>query len=728
MSRFKLDDKSLFKALPLAALLALLFINTAFGAALRVRPLWAADQAPCRISFIREADDYILTRVPVSITNQFVSAVEAYSADNRLPGEVLFNDGVNLSVLIDVRGVEKRSRVDLYLVPGEKPAQPGAALMKEETPLHGIAGRTAGMDFPQTRAEADSLATRFDRIPKSFAVSGFDQLGGTFKEWYDGDWQRKSYLVDLNTWILVPADGMFIFGVAGVAPAWLDVDQKEVLAHPRHQPSDKWTVGKAFALKAGLHQVTVRTLCRQKIDTGVAWKREGEDGIAADVVMITGVELSAGRWEWSDRAVQPFFTMSAGKVYRFTGVDASFVPFTFVSRSVCWSGACHLIWNVAERAAGTSNRIEHTLASVNLPAKVVLTATAAESGESAEFSAAAAYDGPVWSEYEISSRMTGLQAACYGDDKVHPIIRVKTSAADGLKYTLNSEIEFVSGRKVNRADEMQTSQGWGRQYLAEVSAGSVRRIAWVLLHCGIELSSGQVLFQQDPYSIVPDGISGELFKKGDDFVVLVVSRRSAEREIAAAPAGPERRSVLFVDGFVADGAADPGVYCAGQSEFAWQWLSLSELERSSQRSGTAVLQSFTKVRDALEADVVIYAPSLRCIAQEGGAEGFERRLAAMCGVLTHAGKSAPRVILVVPPRYEPRASAGEGAPSAAVDSRQVAAIVVRVADVYGVETVDLFTAFEIAGNVAAAGSPLVKNGEMTEAGAELACSIIMRKL
>lgn len=693
----------------------------------RVRPSWRVKEAPCRVSCIRGTDDYILTGVPSAVSNRLVAAVAAYSSTNRLPCGVIFNDGKKMSVLIDARGAVNRSRVDLYLIIGDKAAQPSASVIKEATALHGVVGRTAGMDYPRTRQEIDSLTTRFDRTLKNFKISAFDKIGETYKDWYRGDWRRKSHLVDLNTWILVPADGRFVFGVAGVSPAWLTVDKEDVLAHPLYQPYDKWSVSDAFELKAGLHQVEVRTLCRQKIDTGVAWSREGADGIAKDVVMITGVEMTEGRMEWCDRMVQPFCTVTSGEAYRFAGVDPCFVPFSFSSRSVCWSGKYNQVWNVVDKAVGTGDKIEKTVASVNLPAKVSLTITAVEDGENAQYTTVASYDGPIWSEYEISSRMTGVPAACYGDDKIHPIIRVKSSAKDGLVYTLNSKVELISGKTISRVDAMVTDQGWGRQYLAEIAAGHVKRISWSLMHCGCELSAGQVIFQQDPFRVVPDGISGELFKKGDDFLVLVVSRRSAEREIVADPDTAVAEKVLFMDGFIYDGFSTLGLCSEDQMEYGWQWLSLSGLELSTQRSGRSVLQSFTKVKDALSADVVVYAPSLNCISREGGPEGFERRLAAMCGLMTHAGENSPRVILVVPPHYATLTKSAT-AEKTDVDSRQVAEIVVRVADVYGVETVDLYTAFEIVGNIAADGSPLVESGEITEAGRAFVRSIIMRKL
>jgi hypothetical protein len=696
-----------------------------------VRPAWRHASAPCRICFYRGADAFILTQVPVHLTNSFVAAVAAFSGENELKSDVIFNDGRNLSVLIDATPAAKRARVDLYLIAGDKPAEASAQPLREPAPLHGTVGRTAGMDYPRTRQEADSLTTRFDRGLKRFEVAGFDDLGGTFKEWYRGDWRRKSHLVDLKSWILVPQAGRYIFGLAGTAPAWLDVGGSQVVEHPAYQPFDKWTAGEPVPLSAGLHPLLVRTVRREKIDAGAAWKREGEEGVAADVVMITGVDLSRGRVEWPARNVHPFFTGASGEAYRFSGTDALFVPWTFENGSVCWAGKYDLHWQVAGADAGGGGELAVTVASVNLPAQVTLTLTAAESGESEQYTEVFDYDGPVWKEFAITSRMSGIPAACYEDDKVHPIIRVRSSAGDDLDYLIESRIELLSGRTITRSDPLRTAQGWGRQYLDQLSAGNIRSIAWSLKHCGSELSAGRVLFQRDPFAVVPDSVSGELFKKDDDFVVLVVSRRSAEREVTArrSPAG---EGVLFMDGFVFDGQCWSRPVHSGVSSEAWDWQSVSALERTPNRTGLSLLQSFVKVPEALLAGTVILAPTLDAIVNEGSAEGFERRLAAMCGLLTRSGDGSPRVILVAPPPFDALPGSGgktHDAPSeSAPDARGVAEIILRVADVYGVETVDLFTAFEIARAAGERSAPLIDGAELTAAGRELAMEIIARKL
>jgi len=60
----------------------------------------------------------------------------------------------------------------------------------------------------------------------------------------------------------------------------------------------------------------------------------------------------------------------------------------------------------------------------------------------------------------------------------------------------------------------------------------------------------------------------------------------------------------------------------------------------------------------------------------------------------------------------------------AAEARTYAEIVVRVADAHGVETVDLFTAFQTSDP----GVPLIRNGVLTPEGIALAETIIEKKI
>jgi len=424
---------------------------------LKARPAWNVAEAPARLSVENDQDDFFLARLPARVGDRPMAAVRAYVSTNEAPTRVVWSDDSQVTVLVDARSAKRTQMVKLYAVPGDRLAEPGPPALVDPAPLRGRAQRTAGMDLPRSLADVQMLETRVDGRPVWFTVSDATKLPATFKEWYRGDWTRKNHLVDLQTWLVVPSGGKYRFGLAGVAPAWLLVDGRPVLEHPAHQPYDKWTSGEDVPLESGLRRLQVRTVCRQEIDTGIAWKRSGEPGAATNMVMLTGGDLREGRWETLDRIVHPFATAESGAAYRFAGVDEVFVPFILKDGSSCWGTNHTARWQSAacQDELGAGEAVSAVFRKSRLPAGVTVTALAA-SGETASYETILAYEGPVWSEAQVSTRITGIPAACYSDDRVHPIIRIRTTAADGLPYELVCDIERADGSRTNRVERLVT--------------------------------------------------------------------------------------------------------------------------------------------------------------------------------------------------------------------------------------------------------------------------------
>jgi hypothetical protein len=691
------------------------------------KPVWNVADAPCRLMVEKGRDDFFLVRLPVRVGDRPVAAVRVFESTNESSARVVWADTNALTVLVDARLAKRTQLVRVYPVPGEKPIAVSATGAVDPTPLRGCARRTAGMDFPATLADVGMLETRCDTKSEWFDVEDFGKLPATFKSWFKGDWTRKNHLVDLQTWLAVPSDGRYLFGLAGVAPAWLVVDGAPALTHPAGRPFDAWTAGAPLPLKAGLHRIQVRTVCRQEIDTGVAWKRDGEAGVAATAGMVTGGDLHEGRWEWRDRRVHAFAEAESGQAYRFLGTDETFVPFVLTDRSSCWGTNAVTRWELDGAFLGEGASLAVTLKRSSLPARLTVR-TRAASGEEDVYATRLAYDGPVWSQVEVSSRVTGVPAACYDDDRVQPIIRIRTTADDGLDYALETETVTASGACERQTQAVKTEKGWARVYLRMFEAGSVSNVTWTLRHAGVAVSRGRAAFLREPFAVLPDSVSGESLKAGDAFVVLVASKAFKDEADASENATEGTNGVVFFDGFVYTAAGCRWTSSAAHGLFK-SVVDLPSVEGAEDASGMSLLLPFVAVKPQLPASTMVLAPSLQSISREGGSDAFERRLSALTGLLSSPACGSPRVLLVVPPAFDVLPGCGCVPGSApcihAALARAYAERVIRVADAQGVETVDLFTAFRTAG---ASGGPLVKNGALTPEGVALAESLIRKKL
>ena len=696
----------------------------------RLRPGWNIEDAPCRVIARKMGETFALVRVPATVSGRPVAAVRVFCAADEIPASVIWADAQEgVTVLADVTSAPRGSALRIYPIPGDALASPTPpdARVKDPTPLWGAARRTAGMDYPRSLDDVKMLETRFDRRPGYFAVADFADLPATSADapdgWFMGNWERRSHLVDLQTWLLVPADVSLRFGLVGTSPAWLMVDGKNVLEHPANGPAGAWTASKDLPLKAGLRRVQIRTVCRTRIDTALAWKRAGEEDVAADIVMVTGSGLLNGRMEWRDDRIHPYAVAEAGKAYRFSGVEGAFVPFTCVNdTTLSKTGAVSLAWHVNGAFTGNGLTNTVTLRTTALPAELKLSVKAeGEEGVAAEHTAQLTFDGPIWEEYDVTSRITGLPAVCYPDDSVKPIIRVRTTAPDGMEFALEGTVNWRAGGATNITATVATASGWAQVYLCQFEVSAAESLTWELRHAGAAVSHGKTVFAHDPFAVLPDAVSGAGLKSGETYVVLVAANASRGEPPAATP---RMGSVALLDGFLAPEAG------LDESSLLAQWkrLDLRALERREDASGMTWLLPFAEVGGVLPAPTIIFAPSLTETGRQGGAAAFERRVAAMAGLLTGPACGSPRVILVVPPEFDVLPGCGcvpgdVPCPHAA-EAAAYAQAIIRVADVYALETVNLYSAFK---TLSRPGTPLVRDGSLTPDGAKLAIGLILKK-
>jgi hypothetical protein len=702
------------------------------------KPAWNIPEAMTRLLVEQGGDDFILVEIPAQTEGKPVAAVRAFVASNEVPTKVLWASA-KLSVLVDARSAGKSQFVRVYPVPGAAPAAAGAGSAADPLPIRGTAARTAGMDYPETLAQLRQLATRFDTPVKEFGAATFEGLKESFKEWYRGDWTRKSHLVHLQTWISVPTNNtQLAFGLASIAPVWLLVDGQEAVEHPAGKPFDQWTVGKAVRLSAGLHRLEALTVCREAIDTGVAWKHPGGATLASEVTMVTGVPLRSGRWERRDRSVQPFAEAEFGHAYRFAGTDELFIPCELADKSASWGGKAEVSWLLGGKPVGEGPKLSLILRASQLPAAAEVKVSAKELGESRSFTLPLAYDGPVWAENYVSTRVAGVPAICDTDDRVHAMVRMRTSAPDGMAFEIASSTHFRDGSVSNRSERVTTDQGWARVYVAPFAAGDVSEVSWSLLHDGVALSKGRARFLREPFDVLPDSVSGETLKAGGDFLILVTSRAAklSGKEPAAAcgpwavALSPESIPPLapWLLKFPPRDAQASGAPDSPQPAApAPQAAAYTPQAASDSSTGVSWLEPFTAISNALPASLFVYAPAFRA-ADLADPAAFERRVSAFTGLLASPAAGSPRVVLVVPPEPDILpdcgcAASGKPCPHAE-RAREFAEAVIRVADTHGLETIDLFTAFRTAADPSA----LIRGGRLTDQGRALAARLVQEKL
>ena len=329
-------------------------------------------------------------------------------------------------------------------------------------------------------------------------------------------------------------------------------------------------------------------------------------------------------------------------------------------------------------------------------------------------------------QYRVSGRLVGAPAIGYGEDLVRPEIHVRATSPDDVAFTVEAVLARAGGGSTNVAGRVEMVRSWGRLALPSGTADAFDRIDWRVLHNGVAVDRGTTVFEHAPFRSLPDALDGDTLCVGSNALMLV-ARRASEGELPRFDGLRPGQRLLLLDGFLAPDA-DGDMNLTAQLDHALggsiRHVDLRALENKGCVDGVARLQPLAQVASFLPADVVVVAPSFDALGQGETTAQFERRLAALAGLLCGPGHAT--AVLVTPPPFailpgcEGLAAAGIRPP----DARQLAEIVCRVADAYDLPVVDLYTGFMTAGD----GAPLTRDGALTAAGMEQAAAELRRVL
>lgn len=732
-------------ALGAVALTPLLWLPMARSAT--PQPVWAESDAPLRLVFDRsEREAYALVRLPARVGEAYVADVRVWRNDERRAARVVWTNAESVFVLVDCQGTAAGAEFAAYALAGSRLAAVAAEGPVDPTPIRVVARRAYGQDPPLNADQLRMVEARADLPAVIFAVEDFDRVRDHAERWRGANnWEKSTHLVRLTTWLLAPTDGRWVFTLNGDSAAWLRVDENLAAEQTYSRGRDQWLAGKPMTLTRGLHRVTVDTVNlarRGGYDLAVAWQRtDAVPGTYADLQRITGGALTEGRLERRDGDLHAFAKATRGASYRFVGCPAVFMPVRLRSDSVSWSGAgLTSVWQDAGgRRLGTGAELDTVLAggAPNASLTLIVTDTA---GHSATDTTEVAVDRIPAVEYGVSSRLQGVPAFCYGEDPVLPEIHLRATSPDTVAFEVVAAVEFASGQSTNVCGRIRLERSWGRLMLPPGRADAFSAIRWRLLHGGETIQAGAWIFDAAPFDAMPETVDGDALRRAGEGVTYIARRASAgDLRRMAGLHDPEQR-LLLLDGVLslsdqsdarAAGAELDRLLARGLPggrRVAYQRVELKALESDDDATGVARLMPFTQLEALLPADMVVLAPSLDTVHAGETLEAFERRLAALAGLIVGPGKAS--LILVAPPAFDILPGCGctpdpDGRPCRhARDGRAFAEVVLRVADAYGLPVADLYTPFITAVSV----DPLVRNGVLTPSGVTQAVRVLQRAI
>ena len=677
--------------------LAFLFLLGAAQAHAASAPNWVDEAASARLVFrMPPKEAFCLVTAPARMDRDFLTGSSAWTASGKRDFRLVWADDQHIQFLIQCGGVATQQEATLYLRAGTAPPVIPDTGLIDPTPVCFTAVRAGGQDLPATWEQLQMLETRVDSDPVTRSLASIKADENEPSGWQRDDWQRRNNLVRFKTWFSIPTAGRVLFGLRTGQAHWLLVDGVPLMDPPAQRRSD-WNWSRPTPLAVGLHRVEVRGVVREQLRLATQWRMEGRND-ASGVFPITGGEEVRARFERRDHRLHALAVATPESTYTFDGTTNTFTFVKLESRSVSWDRRpMTAVWQLDGSIVGTGLTVRTVLANRSRTARIGLTVTD-DRGHVAQDEQQVPADAPPRKVYRVSGRLFGVPPVAYEDDPVRPVIQVRASSPDNIDFNVSARIDRGSAPGTNLTGFVDIVRTWGRWTLPQEPAGAIRRIVWQVEHAGVVVDAGTTVVERTPFQFLPDAMDGDNLRYKNETVSLIARRASAGNPIPVEKVCAGQR-VLLLDGWLASFAVgrtqnvvrldqrlsrvvenDPG------TAVAFRRVDLRAMEKDDSAEGVARLQPLVQVGALLPADVIVIAPTFYALSEGDSTELFERRLSALVGLLTGPGHA--QVFLVTPPPFD-----HDRFYVRLPDSREMAEIVCRVADAYGMPVVDLYTGF-----------------------------------
>ena len=681
-----------------------LFLAATSAMAAGPQPEWRFDAYPYRMFFTvpREARSNVIVRLPRAAGMPVTPEAFACFSPTRapVPIRVAYSDNDEVAVQAGTGEAKAGGGYCLYFgAAGPKSAVPAAP--PDPAPIAGTLRPAQGVAIPSTVERIRHMTRSISAETPRVGIASFDQVADAKevdrpgRRGHGRGANRQSVsMATFRTHLACRAEGVYRFALSCEDAAYVMLDGEEVVSWMGEHDMGDWRQGKPVAVKAGVHRLDVLMVFSGTAPLlRIGWIRPRQTEVEPVPVRdcLGAYEAVESRIERANRILQPGFTMSMARAYRFRDTQPVFIPVTFRNTTEDWiTGEFSARWDFGDGARGAGSTVEHVYTSLDEFKATI------EVRDSLGFAGSCSHAVDCGSlnpeEYAVAVDLMGIPPVCCAKDRIEPCLLIRTLQAPSLSFNLGCDMVLRSGKTLCWSGKVGIGGEPVRVGTIGAAAGEISEIRWTARHEGAEVFGGVVRFLKPPMQARPTGVAGEALIGADGGRMVLVPDEAVQARPLSPPHGRNAKGwVVCVDDMLAAGglldkdAGEP--YHAilnrllSDAAKGVRYQPLPPWESFPESSGR--LRKFVDVPAALgtNAAVAVLSVGLRDMLNAEGAAVFERNAAALTDLLL--ASPGTRVVWVTPPPY----------PSDLERSREFAAAVRRVCEPRGVSVADLFTRF-----------------------------------